>query len=838
LLELLVDATRRPVTLVVAPAGTGKTSLVSGWAADSPTPTAWVSLDDTDRHLVQFWSAVIAALESLLPGCGEHALPLFRRPGGRASAVDRLLADLDVDAPPSGVLIVDDFHLVDVDAGVVDSVATFVRDLPKWLHVVLMSRRAPALPVDRMRSRGQLSEVHFAELRFSRDEAITLMSRLSPTLSSERVEAAVHRADGWAASLQLAALEARSNQARAIEPGPVDVDDALVQDYVLREVLAGEAPEVVDVLSAAAAVPRINTSLAGAMTDRPDAGALLRTAADRGLFLTRRGSDGWFELHALVAAVLTSDMDVEAPARLAELHRRAARWFEETGDAVVALDQWRLADRPRDVLRVLAANHGPLYDSGREGIVKRAIAAIPASVAFNELEAMVDYAWCHLLVDRRRFIELVDQLTRSVERVPPDDVVRSRADVLRASADVIRGCWVGSGAADRRAMATLGDACWRDPIGRFAANGIGRELAYSEQWDDTSDEVRRLESTLVSDPDRRLAFEGIRAVGAAFAGRPLDAVRFAAGVRNAALVADMTIMRTELALAEALAHRELGDHARSRVELAAVADPPPEGASDTMLFCRVLAACELAEAHLDVGDVEAARGVLAGVEATIESESLGVDAWSRAARAAAVVALADNDVDAARRAAELVVDPFWAPITVARISLATGAPGDASEVLQGAVPRCVRHEVVLALLTARAATDRAHAMERATVAVELAGHHGLLQTVASDGADIMDLLERAAWRAPADWLDRLRRATAEASDRGAPSGAQLIEPLTERERDVLRFLPSRLTTREIADELYVSVNTLKFHLRVIYRKLGVNSRAEAARIARTMTSLR
>ena len=154
------------------------------------------------------------------------------------------------------------------------------------------------------------------------------------------------------------------------------------------------------------------------------------------------------------------------------------------------------------------------------------------------------------------------------------------------------------------------------------------------------------------------------------------------------------------------------------------------------------------------------------------------------------------------------------------------------------MPRCVRHEVVLALLKARAIADRDEAMKCAAAGVELAVRVGLFQTVAVEGAEVIELVEQAAWRAPAEWLDRLRRATAETRDRTAPAGPALIEPLTERERDVLRFLPSRLTVREIADELYVSVNTLKFHLRAIYRKLGVNSRAEAAEVARTMSKVR
>ena len=384
-------------------------------------------------------------------------------------------------------------------------------------------------------------------------------------------------------------------------------------------------------------------------------------------------------------------------------------------------------------------------------------------------------------------------------------------------------------------MLDLGESCWQDPLGRFAANGIARELALSERWDDASDEVRQAEVALSRDPERRLAFEGTRALGEALAGRPLDALRVAAGVRRAAQVADMTILRAELAVAEALAHRELGDRSRAMAELAALADAPAE----TMLFCRILAMCELAQAHLDVGDLDAARHVFAQAEALVE------DGVARGRRAG----LADPSRDGARPGRRATSRPPVAgPIrsttrsgvgsATARVHLASGDRPAAMAALDTAVPRCVRHEVVLALLKARAVADRDEAMKCASAAVELASGDGLLQTVASEGAEVIELVEQAAWRAPAEWLDRLRRSTAEARARAAPAGPGLIEPLTERERDVLRFLPSRLTVREIADELYVSVNTLKFHLRVIYRKLGVNSRAEAAEVARTMTKLR
>jgi LuxR family maltose regulon positive regulatory protein len=149
----------------------------------------------------------------------------------------------------------------------------------------------------------------------------------------------------------------------------------------------------------------------------------------------------------------------------------------------------------------------------------------------------------------------------------------------------------------------------------------------------------------------------------------------------------------------------------------------------------------------------------------------------------------------------------------------------------------VRHDVVLGLLIARSLDDRVEAVDVAAVAVERAASAGMLQTVASEGAEVLELVERAAWAAPPSWMDRLRRAAGSSGSRPGGRG-DLIEPLTDREREVLRFLPGRLTVREIADELYISVNTLKFHLKLIYRKLGVSTRAEAAEAARHLADAR
>ena len=290
----------------------------------------------------------------------------------------------------------------------------------------------------------------------------------------------------------------------------------------------------------------------------------------------------------------------------------------------------------------------------------------------------------------------------------------------------------------------------------------------------------------------------------------------------------MKILCAELGLAEAIAHREVGEHARALDELEILA----AGGAEVTLFCTVRAGLELVQAHLDAGELTTASEVFLRTQALVDSESFGANGRDWLARVGTVLTLSCGDGAVARRFAEQIEDPFWAAISIARVQLFDGARVEAAETLHGAIPRVVGHEVVLGLLSARAATQHDDAMKAAGIAVERASAVGIVQTVASEGPEVVDFVERAAWRAPASWLSKVRLAATAAVPR--LDNLRLVEPLTERERDVLRFLSGRLTIHEIADELFVSMNTLKFHLKVIYRKLGVSSRAEAAEVARRL----
>ena len=687
LLELLDDAVRAAVTLVVGPPGAGKTVLLAGWAAESSGPTAWLSLDEVDADGTELWAGLLAALEALVPDRVFDARTALQRQGGLTDVVSQLLNDLDLDAP-SAVLVIDDVHLLDENPPLVQSLSRFVQHLPAWLHVVLLSRRSPSLPIDRMRARGMLSEVHFAELRFSHDEATELLSQLSPALTPDEVEVAAERVAGWAAGLQMSALAARAARAQSAHAPSVD-SDLLIDDYVWHEVLGDEDPDVVDVMMRTAIVERVSASLAEALTGRPDAGELLRRADARGLFVTRVGTDGWFIVHSLVRAALLAELARRPHDQLVAQHARAARWFEDAGEFAAALDHWLQAERPRDALRLLAATHPQLYDTGREATTRRVIAAIPAHVAGADFAALLEYAWCHVLVDRRRFTAVVEQARWWADHNEVSARLHARLTLLRSIAATINGSWVEGGELARRALREFGGQWWNDPLGRFCWNMIAREVALGESWRPERPDVRDAVLALSRDPERGLALQGTQALGEALAGRPVDALRVAAGVRHAAAVTNMTILRGELAVAEAVAHRELGDHALAVAELIELAAAPAE----TMLYCRVLAMLELTQAHLELGDLDAARAAFLHAQELVDAERFGPDGDGWLARIGTQLALRAGALDEAKAWAERIPDPFWYAVSHARIHLAAGDRASAIDALDGATaalrpPRC------------------------------------------------------------------------------------------------------------------------------------------------------
>ncbi|MEN0129722.1 MAG: LuxR C-terminal-related transcriptional regulator [Brevundimonas sp.] len=842
LVRLLDDLAEYPVTALVAPAGAGKTALAAAWVGAHPGRAAWLTLDGSDCDPGQLLTAVAAALEPLAPGCSAWLAGAARGRDGALGGAYALVDALERGEPEHAILVIDDVHLIDEDAAATSIFEAFVEHRPSWLSLLLVSRRQLPLAVDRLRGGGVLADVTFDALRFSHGEAMELLTATCAELSPQELSPLAEWADGWAAALQLAALTVRSRggQAAALDMGarhapdvrsPSHADDLSsasdrhVDSYLWHEVLRTERPETISILLSVAVVGRANYSLAEAVTGRADAGQLLAEAEARGLFVTKLESGGWFEVHGLVRGMLLSELERRWPQRLEELHRRAARWFESADDTISALDHWLAAGEPRQALRLLFRNAFELYESGRQAVVVRVVAAIPRPSAGADLEALVEYAWCALFVGRDEFASAL----RAAEGAAELETGNPRMLVLRSVAALLAGSWQECEADARSALDEFGGQPWADELGRLGWSLVAHGVALDERWDHAEPAVHLAQLGVDNDAEQLIAFEGTRALGLALAGYPLEALQATAGVKHFAATAELVTLRSELALASAMAARELGDRGQAQEALGRLA---AEG-SHLRPFVQLAAQLELVELELSGGRVERADAMfeLATENQVRNLPGHGAGTWL--ARHGVVLALAHGDVDGAQRWTDRIEDSFWRPVSEARTAVATGRIAVAAESLARCEPRNARHVVIQNLLMARAdVCDREQAAKHVVTALELAADRGMLQTVGSEGRGLRDLIELAAWRVPDGWMDRLRRVVL---PDGVPSTAPthvMLEELTTRELEVLRLLPTRLTVREIAAELFVSHNTLKFHLRVIYQKLGVNTRADAVTEAR------
>jgi DNA-binding SARP family transcriptional activator len=333
------------LTLVSAPAGFGKTTLLTEWLAAGPAApaderlVAWLSLDRADNDPASFWTYVIAALRTAAPGVGESALAFLRapQPPPIETVLTALLNDLG-SITSEIVLVLDDYHVV--DAGDVQEGMAFLLDhLPPWLHVVIASRADPALPLARWRARGELVETRAAELRFTPDEAaVYLNETMGLQLTARDVAALEGRTEGWIAALQLAALSMQGRDDVAGFIAGFAGDDRYVVDYLVEEVLQRQSDRVQAFLLQTSILDRLNGPLCDAVTGQ-DGGRAMLEALDRGnLFLVplddRRR---WYRYHHLFADVLQARLLDERSGQLPDLHRRASVWFERSGEQSVAI---------------------------------------------------------------------------------------------------------------------------------------------------------------------------------------------------------------------------------------------------------------------------------------------------------------------------------------------------------------------------------------------------------------------------------------------------------------------------------------------------------------------
>jgi LuxR family maltose regulon positive regulatory protein len=323
---------QRKLTLISAPAGFGKTTLLAEWIAAVPhRSVAWVSLDATDNDPAVFWTYLITALRNIQPGLGERLLSLLQspQPPETESVLRLLLNDLTA-VNAQCALILDDYHAIATQA-IHDGMGFLLSHLPPQMHLILASRADPPLSLARLRSHGDLTELRVSDLRFTPDEAAAFLNQvMGLAIAAADVAALEQRTEGWIAGLQLAALSLQGRENVADFVAAFSGGDRYIVDYLLEEVLQRQPAGVRHFLLQTAILERLNGSLCDSVTARADGQTMLETLERGNLFIIPLDNQRqWYRYHHLFADVLKAHALMESPAHVPRLHERASAWYEQ-----------------------------------------------------------------------------------------------------------------------------------------------------------------------------------------------------------------------------------------------------------------------------------------------------------------------------------------------------------------------------------------------------------------------------------------------------------------------------------------------------------------------------
>ena len=433
LVERLQQTMERRLTLIAAPAGFGKTTLLSAWLQDAPVSPAWVSLDNGDDDPTRFWSYTLAALDTVRSGLGAIGLPLLQSPQPPPleiilTAVINHLETL----PGELVLVFDDYHVITAQP-IHASVTFLLEHLPAHLHLVIATRADPPLPLARLRSKGQLVEIRSTDLRFTREEATSFLSQTIGTeISTEDITALETRTEGWIAGLQLAALSLQGRQDTSQFMQAFTGTHRFVVDYLTQEVLARQPADVQSFLLQTAILERLCGSLCEAVTGEPEGQAMLERLEEANLFLLPLDDERrWYRYHQLFAEMLRQRLQRVQPDRVALLHQRASAWYAQHELIREAVHHALAAPDFAQAARLVEQAFNALVRRGEIATLQRWAAALPDELVRSNIELSVLQGWLlfvrgkhdaaelHLQDIERRFgISSVSDEPREQETMP------------------------------------------------------------------------------------------------------------------------------------------------------------------------------------------------------------------------------------------------------------------------------------------------------------------------------------------------------------------------------------------------------------------------------------
>lgn len=864
-------AVSRPVTLIAAPAGSGKTTLLAEWLATPGTNqnrvVSWLSLDRTDNDPTVFWTYLITALHRDNPDIGRTALELLNT--SRSPAIEQVLTKLLNDLARNQIdqtLILDDIHVI-ADARIHTGLAYLIDGLPERAHLVLLSRSDPPLPLSRMRARGELSEIRVADLRFSPEETDRFLNEaMRLKISRDESIALQRRTEGWVAGLQLAALSLRGIADSVAFVDAFSGDDRYIVDYLIEEVLQQQSPAVRAFLLQTSIVERLSASLGDAITGQQDSRQTLEYLDRANLFLipldNRRE---WYRYHHLFADVLRSLQISESPQTVADLHRRASRWFEAnslTPDAIAHAIHATDYARAADLIEQCATSMRQLR---QETTLIAWVGALPEFEL--QRRPVLSAVYAALLLQSGQF-EQVEELFAGVERMladpPPDMVVFDQEEfarlpaslaVHRSGISLVQGQTELAGERARRALTVIlpddylyrgaaesliGLSDWYrgDLESAYQSFNAGMESLYKAG--NVSDTV----GGMVGTTDLLIAMGRLRDADLTFKralqradqhGNPF--MRGTADMHTGLAAINLEWNDLDAAEVHRAKSRSLGD-----------------GASFPQNPWRLLAL----EAELAIveGKFVQAIDLLNEAEEVYTGDFFPNVRPIHAMRARVWIRAGELDrVERWRRDHALEIDDEldyqreYQHITLARFLLAkhrssesTGSRENVTELLKRlliAAQTGRRPGVAIEILILQALdwADRGKqntAYEILDQALSLAEPERYTRVFLNEGEAMRTLLRELQ----SDYARQVRQAFATPAT--VPTFApqqSLIEPLTPRELEVLQLIAAGLRNEEIADRLYISLATVKRHIANTYGKLGVTHRTEAVARANTLNLL-
>jgi LuxR family maltose regulon positive regulatory protein len=877
------------LTLISAPAGFGKTTLLTAWLAGAyrqNRSVAWLSLDQNDSRPGAFWTYVITALQTAVPGVGAGVLPLLQ---SAQPPIETVLAALlnELSAVPEDVdLVLDDYHFVDgpdVWAGM-----TYLLDhLPPQIHLVISSRADPALPLARLRARGELVEVRAADLRFTPDEAAAYLNDVTGLdLAAADIAALEGRTEGWIAALQLAALSMQGRKDVGDFIAGFAGDDRYIMDYLVEEVLQRQTQQVRTFLLRTSLLDRLSGPLCDAVTGEPGGKATLEALDRANLFLIPLDDNRhWYRYHHLFADMLRAHLLDERADEVCDLHRRASQWYDLDGQPAPAVRHALAAgdvERAADLVELASPE---LRRTRQEATIRAWLDVIPDEVvrarpvlAVGLIGALMAGNEFDGVEERLRDVE--HRLTVSAREDPGgpagalivvDEKELSRLpgviEMSRAGLAMVRGDLPGT---LRHARLAMDRAPAQDHVTRAGTAALSG-LAFWAGGD--LEAAARAYAAGVDGLQRAGHIADVLGCSIAIAdiritqGRLSDALRtYEQALRLASAqpgpvlrgTADMYVGMSQIAcergdLTAATEHlrrgQELGEHVglpqnpyRRRVAMARIRQSQGDLAGALTLLDEAQRVY-LGDFSPNVRPVQALRARVLAAQGNV---SMALD-WAREQGL-----LVDDSLSYVRE---------FEHITLARILLTQSATGDRNSLRPvarllenlltaadaGGRTGSVIEILVLQALIRRAGGDPSGALATLDRALTLAEPEGYVQVFVGEGAPMASLLTAVApRRTGSDHVRRLLDAFArDGGTTPAPSavermdrhGPGLVESLSDRELDVLRLLASDLDGPAIARRLFVSVNTMRTHTKSIYAKLGVNNRRAAVRRAEELDLL-